>query len=896
MPLLELLQGSDEEMEQDQEAEKDGQAEWIDDNSSEATAARQYRKIPLVNWRKEESISLLKEVWGRHWPKKLGRIGPKQQGASFISHLAEFAKVERDMNNVIPVLKRVVEQRLEKHAHSRLLSYPHLMTRDICQARKQYDQQAAEVKAQQAEKERIQQAEKERIQQTEKENNQRAEEERAQPAAQEKSQQAEKSGRLEVLFQQMDAYNQQMKEAAAALQGTVTLFQGAASSWASMKDLFKDILTEKEKDELEAEASAEIGNGNALQAGGVQVMEVDAVEVNAHEPVEGGNAVIHCNSSRGSGRGRGRGRGWGRGRGRSWGRGRGRGRGIGRGGRGTSLSSRGGLARATSEVNLANQVRASTPTPRLAPATSDHQHNGSQQQEAGGVTKPQSVPGQIKLGGRATSKTAVTQEPPVTGEASSKTQPETSDAQQPNPEPALTASLPHSCGDYYGPFLMSTPSPGSQSSAQPKKPQMARRSRPWGIGWRSGVNRATARIVTSINHLTSINHDSSDENESSQSDLSVLASPSPPPPPLRPSPASSSSSSSPQSPANTDLMITHASLPVARDTPEFIRATNTYPTYSAAQHAPGHLPLTIKKPINVTAEITDYLTAKEALSLLPLQSNHSEIPGVNSREGFSRITISSILGGGVQSTLSTPDQRKTHRYSVPGYICAKRSLNPTLPDQPCKNAVMHVLSPDKTRLGKEFPLFIRHQANQWFYYGTYFLEKYYYLALKGWVTELTEESKKTWSRQITEQQWGRDILRRAGLRESELRDASKARALLEKEDDQHPQIRLLLLLLRPMRWDEKMYDLLVEQKKKEGISRSRINSSIVSKRRRRVYDDPDEEEVDGEENDDGTPPIVVKVEDDSPVAGEKEDMVFSGLLLGQSSGLGKRKRLIKDEV
>lgn len=269
---------------------------------------------------------------------------------------------------------------------------------------------------------------------------------------------------------------------------------------------------------------------------------------------------------------------------------------------------------------------------------------------------------------------------------------------------------------------------------------------------------------------------------------------------------------------------------------------------------------------------------------------------MNDQEGFSRITISSIVGGNIQNTFSTPNQKKTHKYSVPGYICAKRSLNPTLPDQPCQNAVMHVLSADKTRLGKELPLFIRHLPNEWFYYGNYSLERYYYLSLKGWIADFTEEAKETWSRHLTEQQWGRNILRRAGLSEVELKDGTKARVLLEREDDQHPQIRLVLLLLRPVTWDAKMYDMLVEQKRRGGILRDRINSFIIPKRRRRVYDDSDEEEVDDEENeDDGTPTLTIKVEDDNPVAANEEEMVFSDLLPGPLPGLGKRKRLIKDE-
>ncbi|KAF8446590.1 hypothetical protein BGX38DRAFT_1193419 [Terfezia claveryi] len=208
---------------------------------------------------------------------------------------------------------------------------------------------------------------------------------------------------------------------------------------------------------------------------------------------------------------------------------------------------------------------------------------------------------------------------------------------------------------------------------------------------------------------------------------------------------------------------------------------------------------------------------------------------------------------------------------------------------------MHVLNPDKTRLGKELPLFIRHQPNEWFYYGNYSLEAYYYLSLKGWIADFTEESKVSWSRHLIEQQWGRNILRRAGLSEGEQRDPIKARDLLEREDDQHPQIRIILLLLKPVIWDNRMYDMLVEQKKSGGILRDRINSLILPKRRRRVYGDSDEESVDDEENDDGEPAITIKVEDDYPETADEEGVVFSDLLPGPSSGLGKRKRFNNDE-
>lgn len=274
MPLLSIMQASDEGMDENQEAdERDEQSGWIDDNSSALTMAGQYKMIPFVvnraaNRRKEENMTLLTEIWGEHWHKKLGEIGPKQLGVSFICHLTEFAEAERDMDKVVPVLKRMVEERLEKYSHIRWLNYPHLITKDIRQARKQYHKQA--------------------------------EQEGVQQAAQGKSQQVVKSGRLEELLQKMDTYSQQMKEATAALQGAVNLLQGAASNWASMKGLFMDTLKENEKDKLQGEADGEINNENALQTDGEHVLEVDDRHVvggDRHEPVRERSAAMHRGSS-----------------------------------------------------------------------------------------------------------------------------------------------------------------------------------------------------------------------------------------------------------------------------------------------------------------------------------------------------------------------------------------------------------------------------------------------------------------------------------------------------------------------------------------------------------------------------------------------------------------------
>ncbi|KAF8465245.1 hypothetical protein BDZ91DRAFT_232036 [Kalaharituber pfeilii] len=398
-------------------------------------------------------------------------------------------------------------------------------------------------------------------------------------------------------------------------------------------------------------------------------------------------------------------------------------------------------------------------------------------------------------------------------------------------------------GQLLGPFVLETPPPPGVQQSQVSPAQtvtrprhtavrgrgrgvpVARRSKPLGFG-RGGLNRESSHIGSSYRE------DYRDDNKDGPT-------------------AADSRSSSP------DLVIKGETIrrPASPNsfsgaTSAFTYPSNTCPSYPATQYAPGREPLR-RVDMREPATITKYLTGKEALALLPLSPH--PYPGVpHAPEAFSRHVISAVLGGSTQNTFCQPDMRKPRQYAVPGYWCVKPALNPNLPVHPMGNAVLHVLSSEVGRLGQDYPLFIRRGANEWLYYGTYHTEGYYYLARKGWIAEWDENDRETWASHIMEKKWGREMMMRGGVITGvgggggEEEDVGRVRELLEREDDVHPQIRLILMLMRPKLWDEKLYEMLVRKRREAESEEEEAGGRGVKRRRLRSEKSEDEEEGKGE--------------------------------------------------
>jgi hypothetical protein len=231
--------------------------------------------------------------------------------------------------------------------------------------------------------------------------------------------------------------------------------------------------------------------------------------------------------------------------------------------------------------------------------------------------------------------------------------------------------------------------------------------------------------------------------------------------------------------------------------------------------------LPMDMPINPAIEkvIADVPRPAETFLLAPLV-----------RQGFSRITISKIIGGSPQGTWPSPMAGKQFPYMLKGcdhYICIKPDLNNWLPPLPGSAGALALFRDDggsKAAHGKVYPLFICRGTHDWVYFGHY--RTLNFPTTNGEVPvdrfrQFSARQKRKWCQHILEQKWGREHLLSKGvitaaqakLPYKELIKGFPPAALLplfERPETRNP-LRLQLRLLEPVKFDRLLYDMLMDQ-------------------------------------------------------------------------------------
>lgn len=151
--------------------------------------------------------------------------------------------------------------------------------------------------------------------------------------------------------------------------------------------------------------------------------------------------------------------------------------------------------------------------------------------------------------------------------------------------------------------------------------------------------------------------------------------------------------------------------------------------------------------IVIRTPIDSHLQAKNTSTNIPPRS-----------DSFSRLVISSAIGGQLQHTWPTPNPDGDYAIRVVRYCCLRRELNWCLPSNPGESEKVLMFSSRSFDWGgMDFPLFIREEISKWKYYGDYKVAECYKLSLQEW-RGFEETQKATWCRHMLARGWGRSIL------------------------------------------------------------------------------------------------------------------------------------------
>ncbi|KAL7276240.1 hypothetical protein RUND412_000776 [Rhizina undulata] len=199
-------------------------------------------------------------------------------------------------------------------------------------------------------------------------------------------------------------------------------------------------------------------------------------------------------------------------------------------------------------------------------------------------------------------------------------------------------------------------------------------------------------------------------------------------------------------------------------------------------------------------------------------------------EIFTRILMSSLMGGQPQRTFPTTDSKKNWPLNVGNHFCFKRDMNSFLPTMLGEPGCAFSTREVEHLIGNVYSVFICEGVGSWMYYGPYEFTSCLEVSLGQW-NRMANTEKVVWCKSIVFKEWGkRGLLQKKPHHGSPGQglDALKALAEGERDDDTIPNLRLLARIMRPCEYDHRVYNTLVDAK----LGAERAGSEGHRKRRR----------------------------------------------------------------